>query len=228
MSDDHTTDQPTEHGPTGRATRVRHALSGRRARALLAGGVVLGLGTAGTLAAYSDSEWVSSAFSAAAVEPPGVLKLEGSKDGSTWEKDVTMALPVDASKMTVGTAYFAPLYLRLSADTTIHDSAEVTVGGATITGTNPDALAQNVMVDLLEASTSQCDSGMPAPISTLRSQLMNSASPSSAFFMNAPTNAGQPGATKTLCMKFVLQQRPTGTAPHTAKATWTVTATEHS
>src|SRR5690606_31735774 len=52
----------------------------RMIRALLAGGLVLGVGTAVTLAAWNDSEFASGTFRA------GTFDLEGSTDGTTFSQ----------------------------------------------------------------------------------------------------------------------------------------------
>lgn len=58
----------------------------RKIRAIAAGGAVLGLGAAITLAAWSDSELASGFFQA------GSFDIEGSADGVTWASHDTEAL----------------------------------------------------------------------------------------------------------------------------------------
>jgi len=50
----------------------------RKVRAVLAGGLVLGVGAAVTLAAWNDSEFATGTFTA------GTFNLEGSTDGTTF------------------------------------------------------------------------------------------------------------------------------------------------
>lgn len=66
---------------TSRARAVRHETARRlsvRARALLAGGLVLGVGATATLAAWNDSEHLGGTVTA------GHFTLEGSTDGSSY------------------------------------------------------------------------------------------------------------------------------------------------
>lgn len=224
MSTDHTTD-PADDVTTDRSARLRNALRGRRTRALLAGGVILGLGATATLAAYSDSEWVTSAFSAAAVEPELVLEIEASRDGTEWAEDeVTLQFTADATRMTAGTTYYAPLYLRLKDTTSLPDGtyAVVTLSGATLAPESSMELASRVNVDLVETATATCALGTTG--TSLWSGFMNATNPSAGFRIY-PGASGQPSATSNLCAKFTLTQRPADTAPHTATATWTVNAT---
>lgn len=58
---------------------------GARTRALLAGGLVLGIGGAVTLASWSDSEWATTLFQSAS------FNLEGSVDGGVFEEHSTQA-----------------------------------------------------------------------------------------------------------------------------------------
>ncbi|WP_010525351.1 SipW-dependent-type signal peptide-containing protein [Nesterenkonia sp. F] len=73
----------------GRAARARHETprSRRRAstkvRALLAGGLVLGVGASTTLAAWNDSEHLGGTVTA------GHFTLEGSTDGSSYSTSTT-------------------------------------------------------------------------------------------------------------------------------------------
>jgi predicted ribosomally synthesized peptide with SipW-like signal peptide len=53
-------------------------LRSRRVRAILAGGLVLGVGAAATLAAWNDSEYAASTFTA------GTFGITGSIDGATF------------------------------------------------------------------------------------------------------------------------------------------------
>jgi len=79
----------------------------RRIRALLAGGLVLGVGAAATLAAWNDSENTTATFTA------GQFDIVGAVDGATFSQHPTapgaslqFTLPTPAGAMTPGdTAY---------------------------------------------------------------------------------------------------------------------------
>jgi predicted ribosomally synthesized peptide with SipW-like signal peptide len=87
-------------------------------RAILAGGLVLGVGTAVTLAAWNDSEFVTGTFTA------GTFNLEGSTtDGTTFTDHATtpggaLAFTVPATALSPDDSVQAPFAVRLAANTT--------------------------------------------------------------------------------------------------------------
>ncbi|MEU4015203.1 SipW-dependent-type signal peptide-containing protein [Microbacterium sp. NPDC028030] len=68
---------------TRRAARERRRLHSLRLRAVLAGGLVLGIGAAATLAAWNDSEFGSANFVA------GRFDIVGAVDGATFSSHAT-------------------------------------------------------------------------------------------------------------------------------------------
>ncbi len=198
---------------------VRSAVTSRRTRAVLAGGVVLGLGATATLAAYSDSEWASGTFTAAAVTAE-VLEFEGSKDGGSFGSDVTLQSTVDLTKMAANTTYYAPLYLRTTDATTV--DAEIAIPAPVVTGNS--AMADSVSVKLINATNAVCDAGTLGPV-------VGGGATFGATTTTAPIRieagpADKASATTLLCFQFTLGSRPEGNSPLTATATWTVTATQ--
>lgn len=89
----------------------------RKIRAVLAGGLVLGVGAAITLAAWNDSEFATGSFEA------GDFNLEGSIDGTEYAEHDTagaaapLAFTVDASNLSPGDSVTAPFAVRLDATT---------------------------------------------------------------------------------------------------------------
>lgn len=209
------------------------ALSARKVRALLAGGLVLGLGATATLAAYSDSEWATATFSADAVapaEPDPTLILEASRDNSAWSDDVTMTMSVNSDKMVTGQYYYAPIWVRLAAGTYLPGTgryATVTFGGSNITAIEPSvsAIAANTNVELHTPSNGRCDSGMVSG-GLYRSARMNASTVSSSERIYPGPDENTAGPALMYCMRFELMQRPTNPVPHSATAQWTVTAVE--
>ncbi|MFK0240552.1 SipW-dependent-type signal peptide-containing protein [Microbacterium sp. NPDC090281] len=63
--------------------RERRRLRSRRLRAVLAGGLVLGIGVAATLAAWNDSEYGAASFTA------GRFDIVGAIDGATFSSHAT-------------------------------------------------------------------------------------------------------------------------------------------
>ncbi|KJL48839.1 hypothetical protein RS84_00467 [Microbacterium hydrocarbonoxydans] len=93
---------------TRRQLRDARRLRSRRIRALLAGGLVLGVGAAATLAAWNDSEFGSGSFTA------GTFNIVGATDGATFSQHPTspgatlsFALPTTAGAMTPGDKVYA-------------------------------------------------------------------------------------------------------------------------
>lgn len=116
----------SEVSSSGPSTRTR------KIRALLAGGLVLGIGAAVTLAAWNDSVFSTGTFES------GSFHLEGSADGSTYAGHDTAAsaadleFSVDASNLSPGDTVSAPFAVRLDEATTY--GANVVVEPSTTTG----------------------------------------------------------------------------------------------
>lgn len=98
----------------GRATR--HRL--RKARAVLAGGLVFGVGASATLAAWTDTEYSSAEFTS------GTFAVEASVDG-IWNNTAEMTF--NAQSMYPGAIAYAPVFVRTTPDSTI--GAEITSSG---------------------------------------------------------------------------------------------------
>jgi len=112
------------------ATDARRARN-RRLKAILAGGLVLGVGAAVTLAAWNDSEFAQGTFAA------GEFNLEGSVDGATYTDHAAQGAPalLDFTVPTLNLApddvVSAPFAIRLDATTTNPANAVISapVGG---------------------------------------------------------------------------------------------------
>ncbi|MGO1406318.1 SipW-dependent-type signal peptide-containing protein, partial [Agrococcus casei] len=118
----------------------------RKVLAILAGGLVLGVGTAVTLAAWNDSEFASGDFTA------GSFNLEGATEGaaddyaddeSTGEAAaaIDFTLPLATNMAPTDTVY-APFWLRLDATTT--NPATLNATAVTADGPNAANLAYEV------------------------------------------------------------------------------------
>ena len=138
---------PAAAAPTARARHrgdvVRRTGRGwAKARALLAAGVVVGVGSAATLASWTDTEWVwggngspDAPGMAASVFEVQQNVWDGAGDTEAWydretspeagELDFTVA----AASLTPGDTVYAPMQLRTVADS---DPATLTLDGATL------------------------------------------------------------------------------------------------
>ncbi|KAM9861906.1 hypothetical protein ACI1US_02240 [Leucobacter sp. BZR 635] len=105
-------------------TPKRHGWT--RARALLAGGLVLGVGAAITLAAWTDNEWARGIFGS------GSFGIEGSTDGSAFSDNPTtgdaaqLSFAVGADNLAPGSEVYAGYAVRLQAGSTYAANVDVT------------------------------------------------------------------------------------------------------
>ncbi|GAA1509695.1 hypothetical protein GCM10009761_09630 [Agromyces terreus] len=110
--------------------------------AILAGGLVLGVGTALTLAAWNDSEFATGTFTA------GSFNLEGSTDGTAYSDHAAIGDPaaldfsVGFDELSPGDVVTAPFAVRLDAGTDY--DAIVTMTTADVTG-DPANLTYRVL-----------------------------------------------------------------------------------
>jgi predicted ribosomally synthesized peptide with SipW-like signal peptide len=92
---------------TRRAMREAKRLRSRRIRAVLAGGLVFGVGAAMTLAAWNDSEYATATFTA------GRFDIVGATDGATFSSHATagaaatLSFAVAPTAMVPGTTTYA-------------------------------------------------------------------------------------------------------------------------
>ena len=95
----------------------------KKAKAILAGGLVLGVGAAVTLASWTDQEWASASFSSGKFTLESSSALDGTGFANHSENGgskLKFELP-QASQLGPNEKLAAPLSLRLAADTT-HDA----------------------------------------------------------------------------------------------------------
>lgn len=98
-----------------REPRRSRPLALRRIRAVLAGGLVLGVGATGTLAAWTDPEQATATFTA------GVFGIQGSTDGgATWADHPTtpaaLTFSAPATAMLPGDTVYAAFSVRTTAN----------------------------------------------------------------------------------------------------------------
>lgn len=104
-------------------------------RAVLAGGLVLGVGAAVTLAAWNDETFVSGTFTA------GQFNLQGTIDDSTWDENATspggaLSFSVSPTNLSPGATITAPFAVRLDSTTTSGATVTVTLASTSGTVTN--------------------------------------------------------------------------------------------
>lgn len=135
----------------------------RKVRALLAGGLVLGIGAAVTLAAWTDNVYGWSDF--ATGDDTWNIQADFSPTGDgTWvEADISpgepFTFPATRLDLTPGDTVYAPIALRLEPGQTL--DAAVTLNGATGGLTDP-ALTAALRYTVTQGGTSTaCTAGTP-------------------------------------------------------------------
>ena len=198
----------------------------RKRKAILAGGVVLGLGAAITLAAWSDDVFADGIFNTGTIELEGNVTATGTVVNTTsgWANydgpdavpaDNTGALAFPFRPLTTLVPFepvYAPIALRLSNDTTI-DATDIVLNSVQITaGPAGDPLNTKlnytVRTGVSAASCNAADIGpspAPAPVSgvinaTPDASVTYSMTPSALL---APTAANSQGILQ-LCLGIEL------------------------
>lgn len=179
---------------------------GRKVRALLAGGLVLGIGAAVTLAAWTDDEWAIGTFGA------GTFGIEGSTDGAAFADHPTQG---DAAALEFALApenlspedvVAAPFAMRTTAETTY--GATVSLAGTTASSELAGDLTYGIIeVASVEACTPEATGTDIVPADTALGETTGATEISLAA-------AG--GDTAVLCIQVTaedsLTQGDTGTA----------------
>ncbi len=178
-------------------------------RAILAGGIVLGVGAAVTLAAWNASEFATGTFRA------GTFAIEGSTDGTAYASHATapgasLSFSTDATDLSPSTTTYSSYWVRLAAGTT--DAATVTVQSAGTSGTVSDLTYG--MVALPPGGTCDADAtgttlvGAGTAVGTVPSAV--------TFDLAAGSPSSSPGTAVQLCIAVTagsgLQQGQTGSA----------------
>jgi predicted ribosomally synthesized peptide with SipW-like signal peptide len=190
---------------------------GRKARALLAGGLVLGVGAAITLAAWTDNEFATGIFSA------GQFNLQGATDGSTYADhesaggaaELSFSTPFDnlAPEETV----YAGFWVRLAAGTTT--TADLELVGFTGTGTAATELTYSIYA-IADGAT--CNAATATGTAIATGALDDTTATSTTVALAAPVSPAA-GAAQQLC--FAVTSSADLEQGTTATGTWQFTAT---
>lgn len=190
-------------------------LRSKRVRALLAGGLVLGVGAAVTLAAWNDSEFAQGTFTA------GSFNLVGSLDGTTYANHAALGSPaalaftVNPTKLAPLDVVYAPFAVELDAATT--NAAVVTVSNGATSG-----VVSALTYTLIQPTTFGCTSSTTGTALVPAGTSVGTVPGSTTFNLAAGLSAGVAGVPVYLCFKVtataLIAQAQTGTA------TWQLTA----
>jgi predicted ribosomally synthesized peptide with SipW-like signal peptide len=200
-----------------RPRRKRTARVSGRVRALLAGGLVLGVGATVTLAAWSDSEFATASFQA------GTFNLQGSTDGTAFADHASapgaaLGFSVNATALSPGDVVYAPYAVRLAADTT--SPATVTVTAPSTTGT-----VAGLSYRLIQPSSFGCTAATTGTTLVPAATAVGTVPGTVTFELAPGTPATNPGAAVNLC--FVVTAGAGLTQSQAGTATWQFQASSH-
>ena len=211
------------------ATETRRPVPLLRVRALLAGGLVLGIGAAVTSAAWNDSEFATATITTS------TFNTESSVGGTAYTDNVaspgtTVTLPVGA--FSPGVTGYLPVLIRTKA-TSI--AGTVVLNGAVFTGTDATLLS-TAFVYRVVRTTATCDAtaftGSPTWV-------VGTSTASAAPALTVGQNGGvtnvvaagapaAPGAATGFCFEVTLPSAAASTLQgKTASATWQFVATSN-
>ncbi|KHS53255.1 SipW-dependent-type signal peptide-containing protein [Brevibacterium linens] len=193
----------------------------RKFKAILAGGIVLGVGAAVTLAAWTDNEWAEGTFGA------GSFNVQGSTDGTNFTDHTSSGGAADLSfsldggdNLSPGDTVAAPFVLRLDGPTTY--DATVALTSAAGGGDNADALTYGIVQ---VASAGACSATATGTSIVPTGTALDSTTGSADFDLTAgaDTAAGDP---VTLCFKVTADDTLTQGQDTTAQWQFTATSAE--
>lgn len=199
-----------------------HRTRTQRLKAVLAGGLVLGVGAAITLAVWNDSEFATGTFST------GHFNVQGSTDGSTFADHTSsgsaagLSFSTGFDNLSPSTTVAAPFVLRLDKDTT--SDATVSVASATGTGTAETHLTYKIVTVASVVGCTPAASGTATIVAA--GTVLDSVSGASTFDLAKSTSIGvNPGAAVFLCIQVTADSGLVQDT--TAVGTWEFLATSH-
>ena len=210
----------------GRHRRQRPGPWFTRVRALLAGGLVLGIGTTLTLAAWTDTEYANGTFSTSTFGIVGTATNAASPNDFTDHAtapgaNLTLGLAA-AGAMSPGATIYTRFAVKTTAATNVTGKVSLSAAANATAGLGP-SLQYGVKII---PATSTCDATSYGASSTV---IVAAGSPLSTAGSNPQNLATLGSAAVSYCFAVTL---PTGT-PNTAQGTtvtptWTFTAVSDS
>lgn len=197
----------------------------RKVQAVMAGGLVLGVGAVVTLAAWNDSEFAEGIFGA------GTFDLVGSTDGVTFDNHPDSAgaaeLTLDteeASNLTPGDSVYLPFAVQLSEGTShagIIEAGEGLEVAANGDGANNEFMSFNVYsVESVDACSAE---GIPADPVAAGEDLTAVTTPLS----NPIQLQAEAGNIQAFCFEVTAGDAPGFGQGETASVTWEILATSN-
>lgn len=183
----------------------------RKRKAILAGGVVLGLGAAITLAAWSDDVFADGVFNTGTIElqgnvtgtgtvgntTPGWANYDG-PDSNPADDTGALAFPFTPQTLVPFEPVYAPIALRLSNDTTI-DATDIVLNTVQITaGPAGDPLNTNLDYTVhTGVAAENCNAAGIGASTPARSGVINASPDASVNYSTTPSALLAPTAPNT-------------------------------
>ncbi len=192
----------------------------RKVAAILAGGVVVGVGTMATLAAWTDTEYATGTFTG------GKLVFQGSTDQTNFSEHTTIGaaatLPFTSplvTQMSPNDVVYSAYALRLDRAST--NGATVAITPAAVTGT-----ITNVSYTVIKTATAGCNAASTGTAIVPAGTALGGVGAATPITLAAPpADHSADGAPAYLCFKVTagsgLVQGQSGSA------TWLFTATSN-
>jgi predicted ribosomally synthesized peptide with SipW-like signal peptide len=197
--------------------RVLH----RKVAAVLAGGLVLGIGTATTLAAWTDQEQAQATFTS------GVFKLMSSTDGTAFEDHTSnvATLTFNGGMMSPGSLHNSFLDVKTSGNSTLG-------GRATFMPREVDATLSNMQANLevrVTAHSALSGETLPACVWSTSADTERGAINKAPVSLDDQSLSPSGGNVVRYCVQVaMLKEAPSSLQGASTTATWTVTGTSDS
>ncbi|MCE1175304.1 MAG: SipW-dependent-type signal peptide-containing protein, partial [Propionibacteriales bacterium] len=167
----------------------------RKVAAILAGGVVVGVGTMATLAAWTDTEYATGTFTG------GYFDLRGSTDQTTFSdhttagSSATLSFTAPVTQMSPNDVVYAPYALNLYKTST--NAGTVVVSAPSTTGT-----VTNLTYSLFTTSTAGCNASSTV-LNTIvaAGTAVGSVGTPATITVAKPANSSTDGVPTYLCFK---------------------------
>lgn len=199
-------------------------------RALLAGALVLGLGSSVTLASWTDSDFASGAFGASFFQTESNVTKPYDALGTWNANDVSpgASLVFNAAAMSPGTVVYAPFAIRTMA-TSVAGEVVLGVPAVTSSGTGNADLGAALRYRVVRSATCQASSFTGSPAFVVGSDGAKPFTSGQADGVVNPLQAASatlPGAPTQFCFEVTLPEGANNALQgQTATATWQFTAT---
>ena len=206
-----------------RLLRLPSRSRARQVRALLAGGIVLGVGAVSTFASWTDTE-----FFTGTVKGDAHFDLQTSFDrGATWNDHATrvsagaLRFSGDVTAMAPGETVYAPLWVRTTADTSWE--AEATLSTPTTSGA-----VSGFTYRVAQMWTGDCDAAAMAPVGgRVMADRVPDATPLDGTLARRPFRVDRGGSPRWLCVAITRKTDAASvdaSADQAATVTWGLTA----